>query len=106
MAYIYVRLMAKNIYTDQFATKVELKSTVEQTANSITTSVNQTLTNYDTKTEVNSKIAQTATEINSEVSKKVGEDEVISKINQSAEQVQINANKISLARKNSKSDRR
>ena len=104
MAYIYVRLMAKNIYTDQFATKVELKSTVEQTANSITTSVNQTLTNYDTKTEVNSKIVQTATEINSEVSKKVGEDEVISKINQSAEQVQINAKKISLARKNSKSN--
>lgn len=36
--------------------------------------------------------------INSEVSKKVGEDEVISKINQSAEQIQINANKISLKR--------
>ena len=129
MAYIYVRLMAKNIYTDQFATKVELKSTVEQTATDITTSVDKKLTNYDTKTEVNSKISQTATDItstvsqtyetksnanskyseikqttdsiSSTVSKKVGNDEVISKINQSAEQVQINANKISLARKNS-----
>lgn len=134
MAYIYVRLMSKNIYTSQFATKVELNSKVEQTASSITSSVNQTLTNYDTKQEVNSKIQQTANDItstvsqtyetksnanskyseikqttdsiSSTVSKKVGEDEVISKINQSAEQVQINANKISLARKNSKSDRR
>lgn len=102
MAYIYVRLMVQNIYTTQFATKVEVNSKIEQTSNSITSSVNQTLTNYDTKTEVNSKISQTANEINSEVRKKVGEDEIISKINQSAEQVQINANKISLARKNSK----
>lgn len=52
-----------------------------------------------TKVEMNSAITQTAKEINLEVSKKVGNDEVISKINQSAEQVQINANKISLERK-------
>ena len=129
MAYIYVRLMSKNIYTEQFATKVELNSKIEQTATDITTSVNKTLTNYDTKTEVNSKIQQTANDItstvsqtyetksnanskyseikqttdsiSSTVSKKVGNDEIISRINQSAEQVQINANKISLARKNS-----
>ena len=130
MAYIYVRLMSKNIYTSQFATKVELNSKIEQTASSITSSVNQTLTNYDTKTEVNSKIQQTANDItstvsqtyetksnanskyseikqttdsiSSTVSKKVGNNEIISKINQSAEQVQINANKISLARKSNR----
>lgn len=69
-AYLKVTLMASNIYTTQFATKVEM----------------------------NSKISQTAEEINLEVSKKVGNDEIISKINQSAEQVKINANKISLER--------
>lgn len=70
-AYIMVRLMASNIYTTQFATKVEM----------------------------NSAISQTAEEINLEVSRKVGKDEVISRINQSAEAITINANKISLAGK-------
>ena len=68
-AYIYVRLMISNIYTNQFATKVEL----------------------------NSKITQTANDINLEVSKKVGNTEVISKINQTAETITINANKINVA---------
>lgn len=67
-AYIFVRLMAQNIYTTQFATRAEM----------------------------NSKINQTSEEINLEVSKKVGEDEIISKINQTAEEVTINASKISL----------
>ena len=61
---------------------------------------------FATKVEMNSSITQTAQEINLEVSKKVGNDEIISKINQSAEQVQINANKISLQRKTNKSNRR
>lgn len=78
VGYLAVRLMAQNIYTSQFATKVEM----------------------------NSAITQTAEEINLEVSKKVDEDEVISKINQSAEQIQINANKISLERKRNKFNRR
>lgn len=67
-AYIFVRLMAQNIYTTQFATR----------------------------TEVNSQINQTSEEINLEVSKKVGEDEIISKINQTSEEVKVNASKISL----------
>ena len=66
--YIYARLMVQNIYTDQFATKVEM----------------------------NSKITQTATEINLEVSKKVGNDEVISKINQTSETITIQANKVNI----------
>ena len=45
-----------------------------------------------------SEVKQTAEQISSEVSKKVGENEIISKINQSAEEVQINANRISLKR--------
>ena len=61
---------------------------------------------FATKVEMNSSITQTAEEINLEVSKKVDENEVISKINQSAEQIQISANKISLQRKRNKSNRR
>ena len=66
--YLFARLMAKNIYTTQFATRVEM----------------------------NSKINQTAQEINIEVNKKVGKDEIISRINQTPEQISINANKIKL----------
>jgi hypothetical protein len=66
--YIFVRLMASNMYTSQFATRVEL----------------------------NSAITQSAEEIELQVSKKVGDDEIISKINQSAERIGIDADKISL----------
>ena len=51
---------------------------------------------FATKVEMQSSITQTAEEINLEVSKKVGENEVISKINQSAEQISISANKLNL----------
>ena len=52
---------------------------------------------FATKVEMNSEIKQTADSINLEVRKKVDENEVISKINQSAEAVGINANKIELS---------
>lgn len=64
----HVNFIIKNDYTDMFVTHVEM----------------------------NSAITQTADEINLEVSKKVGEDEVISAINLSSEEAQINADKISL----------
>jgi len=67
--YLYVQLMASNIYTTQFATRVEMNSAITQTATNITSIVSA---NY------------------------VGNNEVVSKINQSAEQITINANKISL----------
>lgn len=94
--YLYVQLMAKNIYTTQFYTKAETNSLIDQTASSITLGVNQTLSNYSTTNEMNSAITLKANEINSVVATKVGNDEVISKINQSAEQVTINANKVNL----------
>ena len=97
--YIYVRLMAQNIYTTQFAIKAEVTSEINQSAQQIDLNVNQKLTNYSTTTEMNSAITVKANEINSVVSTKVGENEVISKINQSSEAVTINANKINLAGK-------
>lgn len=95
-AYIYMRLMAKNIYTSQFATKVELNSKITQTSSEINLSVDKKLESYSTKQEMNAAIKITADGINSKVSKKVGEDEIISSINQSAEAIQIDADKISL----------
>lgn len=59
--------------------------------------INSDYTNvFATKVEMNSSITQTAEEINMEVSKKVDGDKIISTINQSAERVSINANKINL----------
>ena len=67
-AYIFARVMAQNIYTTQFATKAEVSSSINQTAQNI----------------------------NLEVSKKVGNNEIISKINQTAEAVTIDASKINI----------
>lgn len=124
-AYIFARVMAQNIYTTQFATKAEVSSSINQTAQNINLSVDKKLTNYSTTTQMNSainikaneitsnvsktyatkgelntaksEIKQTTDIISSTVSKKVGNDEIISKINQSAETVGIDANKIELS---------
>ena len=80
-AYIFVRLMAQNIYTTQFYTKAETDSIISQTSQSIDLSVNKKLTNYSTTTEMNSAIQLTANSINQTVSQKVGKNEVVSSIN-------------------------
>ena len=49
---------------------------------------------FATKVEMNSSITQTAEEINSEVRKKVDTDEVVSTINQSAEQITLKSNRL------------
>lgn len=66
--YLYVQLMAANMYTSQFATKVEL----------------------------NSEIRQTKNEINLEVSKKTDKDKTIAAINLSPESIEIEASKIDI----------
>ena len=77
-----------------YATKTELNSTVEQTAQNITSTVSA---NYQTKTEaettrtgLQSQITQNATNINSKVSK----GNVVSEINQSADQITLSANRL------------
>lgn len=123
--YLSVVLMANNIYTTQFPTKSELSSEINQTIDTINLSVDEKLTNYSTTTEMNSaitlkaneitssvsstyatknelsttksEIKQTTDSISSTVSTKVGNNEVISRINQSAEQITINANKLNLS---------
>ena len=124
-AYMYITLMTKNIYTSQFATKVELNSKIEQTAKSIDLSVSKKLSNYSTTQQMNSAISLSANSIitsvsktyatkneltvakaeikittdgiSSQVSNKVGKNEIISKINQSAESILINATRVNLS---------
>lgn len=82
---------------ESYDTSEQVSSKIEQKADSITSEVSKT---YATKTQLattKSEIKQTTDSITSTVSKKVGNDEVISKINQSAETVGINANKIQLS---------
>ena len=67
-AEITAKYVIKNNYTDIFATKVEMSSSIEQTAEGI----------------------------KQVVYKKVDEDEIISKVNQSAEEVGIDANRINI----------
>lgn len=123
-AYLFCRLMAQNIYTTQFATKAELNSEISQTAKSIDLSVDQKLSSYSTTQQMNaainikanqitsqvsetyetknnattnySSLNQRANSIETTVSQKVGNNEIISKINQSAEAVTILANKLGL----------
>ena len=71
----------------------EKVAAAEKNANAAT---DEKLTEYSTTEEMNSAIKVKADAIESSVSKKVGSDEIISKINQSAEKVSINAEKISL----------
>ena len=123
---LYAEYIIKNDFTDIYCTKNEMNSSINQTAQKIELSINQKLTEYSTTEEMNSaiemkadsitstvsktyvnknelntaksEIKQTTDNITSEVSKKVGNHEIISKINQSAELVQIDGNKISLKR--------
>lgn len=71
----------------------EKVAAAEKNANAAT---DEKLTEYSTTEEMKSAIKVKADAIESTVSKKVGSDEIISKINQSAEKVSINAEKISL----------
>ncbi len=78
----------------------ELNSTITQKANEITSSVSSTYATKNELTTAKSEIKQTTDNITSTVSKKVGNDEIISKINQSAEAVKILANKLGLTASN------
>ena len=68
LGYIKVRLMALNAYTAQYATKIELRSSIRQTSEYVDV----------------------------EVAKKVGNNEVIGKINLSPETATISASKINI----------
>lgn len=103
-AYLFVRLMAQNIYTTQFATRAEVNSEISQTEKNIDLNVNEKLSNYSTTKEMNSAINIASNKINLEVEKKVNEEDftganIMLAINDDTSSAQINADKISLKRK-------
>lgn len=63
VGYLYVQLMASNIYTTQYVTKVELNSAIRQTATEITTEVSETYTTKAESNTLSSRISQTAKSI-------------------------------------------
>lgn len=79
-----------------YETKKTVSEKVAAAEKNTNAATDEKLTEYSTTEEMNSAIKVKADAIESTVSKKVGSDEIISKINQSAEKVSINAEKISL----------
>lgn len=96
VANIDVKYIIKNNYTEQFTTQIQTQSQIKQASNQIMLEVSEQYETQGVANENYSRLTKTAQEISTEVSKKVGENEVISKINQSAEAVTIDANKIGL----------
>ena len=95
-AYLYVQLMAKNIYTTQFYTQAETNSLIDQTASNIDLSVDQKLSNYSTTAQMNSAITLKANEITSSVSEtyatKTTTETLSSRISQTAKTIDISVN--------------
>lgn len=85
-----------------YSTTVEVETKIAASKETIELSASKTyqtkkdMENYSTTEEMKSAIKLTADDISMEVSKKVNGDEIISKINQSAEKVSIQADKINL----------
>ena len=94
--YLYVQLMAKNIYTTQFYTRAETNTLIDQTTNSINLSVDTKLSNYSTTNEMNSAITLKANEITSSVSDtyatKTTTNTLSSRINQTAKSISMSVN--------------
>ena len=97
--YIYARLMAKNIYTTQFYTKVETNSQINQKANEITSTVSQTYETKDNAQTNYSQLQQTATSISAAVENNNTKANIIAKINDNTSTAQIEADNINLAGK-------
>ena len=75
--------MIKNAYTEEFATKVELNSSITQLSNDITL-------------EVNGKIDTLDEDINAKLELKVDTKNLVSEINASADVIRLNSNRFSM----------
>lgn len=89
--------MQKNPFTNIFITQIEAKSSLNITKDEILSKVESTYVTQNELITAKSEISQTINGINLTVSSKVGKDEIISSINQTAEAIKINANKINLS---------
>ena len=75
--------MIKNEFTDEFATKVELNSSLKQTSSSIIAEVNGTIDNVDK-------------DLNAKLELKVDTENLISEINASADVIDLQSNRFSM----------
>ena len=91
----YAEYLIKNDFNDIYATKNEMNSTINQTAQSIELTVNQKLENYSTTEEMNSEIYQTAQSIMLQVNQKVDEDEFGTQLILNSEALKMAWNQIS-----------
>lgn len=96
-AYIYVRLMAKNIYTTQFATRAEVHSEIDQTATSITTMVSETYERKDHAESSYSQLQQTASSISATVENNNTKANIVAKINDNTSQVKIKSDVVDIS---------
>lgn len=109
--YLFVRLMVQNIYTTQFATRVEMNSAITQKAEEINLGVDYKLTAYATTTEMNSAInlsansitnsvratyatKETTNTIEAKLELKVNTDDLISEINASADKITLTSGRL------------
>lgn len=100
-AYIYIKAMIKNDYTDLFATSYEVGTQITQTAKDITSTVAET---YETKAGAEkqyTEIKQTTDDISLEVAHKVDDEDftganIMLAINNDKSEAQINADKVDI----------
>lgn len=88
LVYMFVRLMAQNIYTTQFATKAELNSEISQTKNTIRAEVNADIT------VLNQNVDREVKNINAKLELKVDTKNLISEINASADVIRLTSNRL------------
>ncbi len=92
----YAEYLIKNEFNDVYATKAEMSSAINQSAREVVISVDEKLTEYSKTEEMQSIIQALSNQIMLEVSKKVGNDEIISKINMTPEKIKILAKSLEL----------
>lgn len=86
--------MIKNAYTEEFATKVELNSSISQLSNNITLEVNGKLTTLEE--DLNGEISDVDKELSAKLELKVDTEKLISEINASADVIRLNSNRFSM----------
>ena len=101
--------MIKNAYTEEFATKVELSSSITQTSEEINLSVDKKIQDLDTQlssditqtsnsimAEVNGKIGELDEDINAKLELKVDTENLVSELNASADVITLNSDRFIL----------
>lgn len=94
-ASLKAKFAIQNDMTNIYASKVEMNSAINQTAEQVDINVNKKLESYSKTTEMNAAIKLVSDNITSEVNKKVGKTEVGTYIQQNAEAVELAWNQIS-----------